>query len=342
MSRIKILSLLLLIGALIAAGLVIKNKNTDDSDQPVVKQKMTLALDWTPNTNHTGIFVAKENGWYGEENIDLEILPYSSSSPSDVLVASGKADVGIGFTEGVVSAAASDSPVVSIAAIIAGNTSSIVTRAKDNIKSLAELDGKVYGGYGAPYEEPVMSQAIKNDGGEGKFERVVVNTAPLDALESGKVDFVWVYDGWEGIEAKRRGFEISQFPIVQHGIPDYSTPNIITSPQEITEKSDLLERFMRATIRGYEFARANPDEAARKLIEANPDGTFPDEQLVYESQRYLSPHYQVQGKTWGLQDPKLWRDYPEFMVNNKAVLDVSGDPVESIDYESLYTNRFLE
>lgn len=341
MSKFKILSFIVLTGVLIVAGLIAKNQNDSQTDKPQPKQKVTLALDWTPNTNHTGIYVAEQNGWYDEENIELEIVPYSTT-PSDVLVSSGKADVGIGFTEGVVSSAAGDSPVVSIATIIANNTSSVAVRASDNINSLAELDGKIYGGYGAPYEEPVMKQAIKNDGGEGKFKQVVVDTSPLDALESGKVDFVWVYDGWEGIQAKRRGFEIKQFPIIEHGIPNYSTPNIITSPQAISEKSELLERFMKATIRGYEFARINPDEAARILIEAVPKGTFPDEDLVYESQKYLSPLYQEDGKTWGLQNPELWQKYPEFMVQNKAVLDVSGKPIDSIDFEALYTNRFIE
>lgn len=342
MSNFKILIVILAVVIIGGTGwLIAKNKNDNNkTDQP--KDKVTLALDWTPNTNHTGIYVAQQNGWYAEENIELEIVPYSSSSPSDVLVASGQADVGIGFTEGVVASAATDSPVVSIAAIIAHNTSSIATRAEDNIESLSELDGKIYGGYGAPFEEPVMSQAIQNDGGEGEFEQVVVDTAPLDALESGKVDFVWIYAGWEGIEAKRRGFEIKQFPVVEHGIPDYSTPNIITSPQAMAEKPDLLERFMNATARGYEFARLNSGEAARLLIEANPAGTFPDEALVYESQDYLSPRYQDEGENWGVQDPEFWRNYPEFMVSQKAVLDVSGNPVGSLDFESLYTNQFLQ
>lgn len=340
MRNIKTLIIVIVIVTVGAVGLLL-TKDKKDNSQAQSKQKITLALDWTPNTNHTGIYVAKQNGWYADENIDLEIIPYSTT-PSDVLVSAGKADVGIGFTEGVVSSAGGDSPVVSIATIIAHNTSSIAVRDSDNINSLAELDGKIYGGYGAPYEEPVMKQAIKNDGGEGRFKQVVVDTSPLDALESKKVDFVWIYDGWEGIEAKRRGFEIKQFPVTEHGIPDYSTPNIITSSQTILEKSDLLERFMKATSRGYEFARSNPDEAAKILIEATPDGTFPDEQLVHESQQYLSSHYQDEGKKWGLQNPKLWNDYPKFMVQNQAVLDVSGNPVDNVDFDSLYTNRFIE
>lgn len=337
MSNIRILIIILAVVAVGTAGFILAKDK--DQDQP--KQKITLALDWTPNTNHTGIYAAKQNGWYDEEDIELEIVPYAATSP-DVLVSSGQADVGIGFTEGVVSSAAGDSPVVSVASIIAHNTSSVATRSGDNISSLAELDGKIYGGYGAPFEEPVMKKAIQNDGGKGEFRQVVVDTAPLDALESKKVDFVWIYDGWEGIEAKKRGFEIKKFPIIEHGVPDYSTPNIITSPQAISEKSDLLDRFMKATARGYEFARTNPDEAARLLIEANPAGTFPDEELVYESQRYLSPLYQDEGKAWGVQDSQLWLNYPQFMVEQKAVLDVSGKPADSLDFDSLYTNQFLE
>lgn len=338
MSNFKILIVVVAVVVIGAAGLLIA-RNNSEPEQP--KQKVTLALDWTPNTNHTGIYIAKHQGWYEENNIDLEIVPYSSAS-SDALVSSGKADVGIGFTEGVVSSAAGDSPVVSIAAIIARDTSSIATRAEDNINSLAELDGKIYGGYGAPYEDAVMKQVIRNDGGEGEYRQVIVDTAPLDALESDKVDFVWIFDGWDGIEAKRRGFDIKQFPVTEHGIPDRSTPNIITSPQLISDDPDMLERFMEATIRGYELAISDPEEAARMLIEANPEGTFPDEELVYESQKYLSDRYKQEGEAWGYQDPELWRNYPEFMLRQDAILDVSGEPVDSLDFESLYTNRFVE
>src|SRR5437660_1373916 len=118
---------------------------------------MTLALDWTPNTNHTGIYVALAKNWYRDQRIDLKLLPYSSSVTPDTLVANGKADVGIGFTEGVVADAAVNQPVVSIAAIIQHNTSALVTLASSGITRPRDLDGKTYGGFGAPYETPVIS-----------------------------------------------------------------------------------------------------------------------------------------------------------------------------------------
>src|SRR2546426_9507692 len=128
---------------------------------------MNLALDWTPNTNHPGIYVALAQNWYRAEGIDLHLLPYSASVTPDVLVSTGKADVGVSFTEGIVADAAVGQPVVSIAAIIQHNTSAIVTLADSGLTRPSMLDGKTYGAFGAPYENGVGGGVIKLDGGKG-------------------------------------------------------------------------------------------------------------------------------------------------------------------------------
>ncbi len=101
---------------------------------------MNLALDWTPNTNHTGIYVALAQNWYRAEGIDLHLLPYSASVTPDVLVSTGKADVGVSFTEGIVADAAVGQPVVSIAAIIQHNTSALVTLADSGLTRPSDLE----------------------------------------------------------------------------------------------------------------------------------------------------------------------------------------------------------
>src|SRR3989344_7655940 len=126
---------------------------------------LTLAFDWTPNTNHTGLYVALHEKWYEEEGIELIILPYGSVSP-DVFVPSGAADLGISSTEAIVAAHAAGAPVVSIAAIIARNTSSLAVRKDSGITRPSQLEGKIYGGYGAPYEEPVIGTIIQSDRSE--------------------------------------------------------------------------------------------------------------------------------------------------------------------------------
>ncbi|MGH7245929.1 MAG: ABC transporter substrate-binding protein, partial [Candidatus Levyibacteriota bacterium] len=301
----------------------------------------TVALDWTPNTNHTGLYVALEKGWYKSEGLHVVILPYSSSVSSDVLVASGKADVGVSSTENIVADKALENPVVSIAAIIAHNTSAIITRSDENIKSPKDLDGKTYGGFGAPFESAVVSQIIKHDGGKGDFKNVVLATDAMQALQTKQIDFVWVYEGWEVIQAKREKLDVTVFPITKYGIPDYYTPNLITSPEELQEKKELLTKFMQATEKGYMYAIENPAEAAKILLTNAPKGTFPDAGLVEESQKFLSAKYKDVDKPWGIQSDAFWQNYPHFMLQSKSILDAKGRPVTTLDFHGLYTNEFL-
>lgn len=302
---------------------------------------MSLALDWTPNTNHTGIYVALAKGWYRDEGIDLKLLPYSSNVSPDTLVSSGKADVGISSTESIVADAATGQPVVSVAAIVQHNTSALVTRADSGLTRPRDLDGKVYGGFGAPYESAVVSEIIKKDGGKGTFKNITLDVGAMEALKAKRIDFVWIFEGWEGIQAQRDGIKLNIFPITKNGVADYYTPTIITGPNQIKQKTDLLRKFMAATSRGYEFARTNARAAAQMLLDTAPRGTFPDPGLVFASQSYLSPRYADPGRQWGWQDAAAWHGYPDFMLKAGAITDTAGKPIKNLNFDTLYTNDFL-
>ena len=334
--------LLLIACVLVAYGFLTWQKRAPSPASAQLLIPLSLALDWTPNTNHTGIYVALANKWYEEEGIDLTILPFSEAVLPDVVVASGKADIGIGSTEGVVADAAAGAPVVSIAAIMPHGTSALAVLKSSGITRPAELTDKIYGGFGAPFEEPVINTIIRNDGGDGTFKNVTLRIEALNALKSRRIDFAWIFLGWEGVQAQREGIDLTTFPITAYGIPDYSSPDIITSPETLAKKTDALRRFMRATARGYEYAREHPREAAQFLINAAPPGTFPDSALVLQSQAYLSPRYAEAGKKWGMQSKQAWHDYPKFMLDNKAVIDVNGKPVTSLNFDALYTNELLQ
>ncbi len=336
---------ILLLLAVVGAFLIQQQRNnassatTSHGSQKLTP--MTLALDWTPNTNHTGIYVALQNHWYEDQGIDLKLQPYSSNVSPDVLVSSGKADVGISSTESIVADAAVNQPVVSIAAIMQHNTSALVTLKNSGITRPRDLDGKVYGGFGAPYEGAVVSEILKKDGGQGKFKNVTLDVNAMQALESHRVDFAWVFEGWEVIQAQRQGIQLNVFPITDYGVADYYTPNIITSPNEIKQKSDLLRRFMAATKKGYEYTRTHVQESAQDLLAKAPKGTFPDPGLVLASQEYLSPRYADTGRPWGMQDAAAWHGYPAFILNSGGVQDASGKTVKSLNFDAMYTNQFL-
>ncbi len=301
----------------------------------------SVALDWTPNTNHTGIYVAIQKGWYMDVGLDVKILPYSQVS-ADTLVSTGKADTGISSTENIIAGAATGNPVVSIAAITQRNTSGLIVLAESGINSPRDLDGKIYGGFGLPYEQAVVSKVIQADDGTGEFQNITLETAAMQALESKKIDFVWVYKGWDALIAEHQGLKTKFFPITDYGIPDYYTPNIITGTQQIKNKKDDLRKFMKATSRGYEFARTDPKEAAQILIDANSKETFPNAEIVIKSQEFLSKAYADRDKAWGVQSRGYWQNYPEFMLKNNAVTDSKGKVITKLDLEKLYTNEFLE
>ncbi|NWJ46340.1 MAG: ABC transporter substrate-binding protein [Chloroflexi bacterium] len=305
-------------------------------------ETLSLALDWVPNTNHTGIYVALAKGWYAEEGIDLKILPYSEAATPESLIASGKAELGIGAAEGIVSAAAAGQSLVSIAAIIQKDTSALVTLKNSGLTSPKMLVGKKYAGFGASYEEPVINSMIKFDGGNGTFENITANVFGYEAVLNKQADFVWIFEGWDEIEAKLRGIDLNVIPITKYGVPDRYTPLIETSADVISKKSDALKRFMKATVRGYEYSITNPKDAADLLINSNPAGTFSNKELVYKSQDYLSPKYKEGATQWGSQTLKMWTDYPRFMFQAGILKDADNKPLtKELDYNKLFSNEFL-
>jgi ABC-type nitrate/sulfonate/bicarbonate transport system substrate-binding protein len=303
---------------------------------------VALALDWTPNTNHTGIYVALQKGWYREEGIDLTLTPYGSVAPEQ-LVATGHAQFAVSFVESVTQGRAASQPLVSIAAIIQHNTSALVSLKRSGLDSVASLAGKRYAGFGAPYEQPVVSQVLKcANAPSTSFQNITTQLDPIEALKSGQFDFAWIYLGWEGIEAQRQGLPLNVFPVTQYCIPDYPSPVIISSEQFMHAHPDLVRRFLAATARGYEYAIAHPQEAANLLIQGAPAGTFSDTGLVYDSQNYLSPRYAQGARCWGAQTLQVWTDYPRFMYQSGSLSDASGKPLsQPPDYAAAFTSQYL-
>jgi len=311
---------------------------------PVTKKSLTtvtLALDWTPNTDHTGVYTALAKGWYKEQGIDLKILPYSSTVYVSTLLDSKKADIGIMTTEDVVAEAAAGRPLVEIGSLLQHNPSGLIVRQDSGITSPRGLDGKIYGGFGSPVADAIVKSAIKYDGGQGQFQNVVLNIEAMQALESKKIDFVWGFEGWELMEAKKDGIKTNFFPITSYGVPDAPTLAFSVTPDKLKKDGDLLKRFITATARGYEDAVKNPHADAQLLINDAPKGTFPDTALVFDSQTFVSTQYTNKAGQWGIQDPKAWANYAQFILDTGTVSDSANKPVKSLNFAPLYTNQYV-
>lgn len=307
----------------------------EGQEQPAEQEELkeiTLVLDWTPNTNHTGLYVAQDQGYFEEQGLDVEIV-LPGESGANQLVAAGRADFGISAQEQLTEARVQDIPIVSIAAIIQHNTSGFASPVEKEIESPADFEGKTYGGWGAPVEEAVIESLMKQE--NASVEEVeFVNMGDTDFFTAVErdIDFAWIYYGWTGVEAELRDIDLNMIYLTDYSEKlDYYTPVLTASEETINNDPETVEAFVAAVSQGYQYTIDNPEDAAEILIEAVPDL---DPELVRASQEWLSPRYQDDAEQWGIQNQETWENYAEWMYEN----DLLDAELEAGD---AFTNEFL-
>jgi len=303
-------------------------------------EDVTLQLDWTPNTNHTGFYVAQQEGFYEEDGINLKILPYSEAA-ADTIVGAGKANCGITSQDNLPVAVEAGTNEVSVMPILQHQVNALIVKQDSEFKSPKDLSGATYGGFGLPFEEPVVNEMIKDDGGSGDVKNVILNTGAYEAVYNGQVDTSLAFKTWELIEAADRGIELREFPVQDYGVPDTYNVVLACNGDWLKENPELAKAFVQATAKGFEFAVEDPKAAAKILIEANP-GAFPTEQLVYQSADMLAKsYYDDQEGNFGCQTKERWTEYPTWLYEQGILVDSSGKPLTSPpDYSTFYTNEF--
>ncbi|OZF53067.1 ABC transporter permease [Rhodococcus sp. 14-2470-1a] len=309
---------------------------TNDSDT------IRFALDWTPNTNHTGLYVALQEGYFADAGLNVEVLPYNNTS-SDTLVDSGNAEFGISTQSSTVFAKAAGAQIVSVLAPLQHWATAIGVRAdRDDIPSPKALDGKVYAGFGDTGEKAGLRQVIQNDGGRGEYETVVLGTSAYEAVYSGTADFTVSYLAWEGIEAEHSGTPMKYFENTDYEFPDAYAITISGNENWLADNPDEAGKFVQALQRGYQLAADDPDRAAQDVIDANP-GTFTDESLVFESQRMLADKYMRDGDgEVGTQNIDKWTEYSKFLYDNGVLVDENGAPLTSEpDWSTYFTDEYV-
>jgi ABC-type nitrate/sulfonate/bicarbonate transport system substrate-binding protein len=299
---------------------------------PKSSTQVTLSLDWVPNTNHTGIYVALEKGYYSEEGLEVEVQIPADPAAALRQVATGHTEFGVSFQEEVTVSRANDIPVVSVAAIIQHNTSAFAARKGAGISRANDFEGRRYGSYGLPLEPPVIEGLMRCDGGDyGQVEIVDVGFDAFPALLNGQVDFIWIFLAWDGIQAELMGHELDTIPLYGSCIPDYYTPVVIAGESTIVERPELVRSFLKGTARGYEYAISHPEEAAEILLKHAPEN---DPELVRLSQAWLSPRYRDDAPQWGWQEAGVWQSFSGWLYER-------GLLPREISPEAAFTNEFL-
>ena len=300
------------LAAAFAVGASAEEKDTEN---------ITFCLDWTPKTNHTGIYVAQAQGYYEEAGLDVEIVQPPEDG-SALMCAAGQAQFAIQAQDTMAASLALDDPlgITAVAAVIQHNTSGIISRAGDGIDTPAGLTGKTYSTWESPIELAMLENVVNGDGGDFSKVTLIPNdiTDEPAALAAHQTDAIWVFEGWGYINSEVEGVECDYFNFADvNPVFDYYTPVIIANNDYLESNPEQARAFMEATAKGYEYAAEHPEEAADMLIAGDNTGSLKGaEELVKKSQEFLSAKYIDDADSWGVIDADRWNAFYSWLYEN--------------------------
>lgn len=320
------------------------------SSSPRDLREVTFMLSWVPDTNHIGVYVAKNKGWYEEAGLDVSIVGVAQAG-AEQAVNTGLADFALGPMSNIGTLALKGVDLMQVLQVqqkpsaiwcaLASNTA--IQRPKD-------LDGKIFATFGANEDYAIAQRMVQADGGTGDFDTVTVGTSTFQVLQSGQADFGGFYSTWEGVQAELEGPELRCFHAEEYGVP--GNPNeigIIAKRQTIEEEPEFVRAFVQATQRGYEYAYAYPEEAADILVteaaQANIDPEFAKASMrfILEEEYWGDPAKIADGSfILGTPDIQGAQEYYDFIAEAGLYEDENGKKTDKAPQAGeLATGEFL-
>ncbi len=282
--------------------------------------EVTVVLDWTPNTNHAGLFLAEEMGYYYDAGLKVNIIQPPEGG-AETLVAAGKAQFGVSFQDSMAPALSADEPldIVAVAAISQHNLSGIISRGDKGIYSFKDMENKSYATWGSPIEQTIIKYCMTEEGGDFTKLKMIDSTVTdvLTALETDMIDTVWVYEYWDVVKADVEGYDYSyiDFKSVDE-LMDYYTPVIITSGAYAKKNSDIVKRFLTAVKRGYEECASDLEKGADALCKA--DKTL-EREMVIRSLDLMQNYFLDDRGEWGYVDKDRWNGFYGWLYDNALI-----------------------
>lgn len=293
-------------------------------------------LDWVPNTNHTGLYVAQKLGYDKELGFSLNIKRPPEGSTTE-LIASGKdAAFGISFQDTLAKKFEKDDRIQVIATIINNNTSGIISKKSLNINSPADMSNHSYGTWDDPIEKSIINKIMQNENKNIDDVKLVPNTADnsVIGIENNMFDTAWVYYAWDVILAQHMKVDNNFFFIKDYANElNFYSPVIIANKEFISKNEELTKKVMTAIKKGYIYAIDHPKEAAEILIENAPE-LADKKEFVIKSQEWLAKEYAASKENWGIIDKNRWDNFYNYLYENKLInVDLTK--------KELFTNKYI-
>jgi putative hydroxymethylpyrimidine transport system substrate-binding protein len=276
---------------------------------------ISIALDWFPNANHAGLFLAEATGQFDAAGLDIALV--TPADPTTVLqtVAAGRDTFGISYQPDVLLARAADVPAVAIAALVPRPLLGVMSLKESGIARPADLAGRKVGYTGIPSQEAFLKTMLEADGvSMDDIELINVEFNLLPALISGQAEATMgAYWTHETIVAEREGYAVDLMRVEDWGVPIYNELVVVTSEETWQQRGEMVEQVLAVIRDGYLAAAADQEAALDALIAAYPEA---DSEVEQEGLALLAELWAQPSPGFGVLVREQWAEFAAWMLAN--------------------------
>lgn len=303
------------------------SESADTKDKKDLRE-VNVVLDWYPNAIHTFLYTAIERGYYEDEGLDVKIRFPSNANDALSMVAAGKAEIGMYYQQDLIQAVANQkAPIRSVGAIVQSPLNIILSLKDKNITSPKDMVGKTIGYGGTVLSESLVKCMMEYVGADASDVNMVdVGFDLMSSMTTGNVDAtIGCLVNHEVPQMEEEGFELNYFPVSGYGIPNYYEEVFLTNNKLLEEEPDVVAGFLRASKKGFDDFKADPDGCLAILMNNQNEANFPLTQSVEEqSCATLLPLMETEDAEFLSQTEECWQENIDWMLEN-GLIDKSVD-----------------
>ncbi|MEM9674420.1 MAG: ABC transporter substrate-binding protein [Bacteroidota bacterium] len=312
--------------------------------------KLKVALDWTPNVIHAGLYVAQINNLWKDSGLEVEYISVEIDNyqkKTTQRLAEGEVHIALSPSEHLLDyrlLQKEQYPIKAIATVMQQETSAFVTLPDIGIIRPSQLDGKTYGGYKTQLEKELLTSLIQQDSGKGEINLVTPPRLEVfEAFLQKQFDVAWVFMPWEGVIAERRGKKLNAFRLHDYQIPYGYSPILMAREDVLNESQEAFQVFLEAVSQGYQRAAAAPEETAQLLVSHIDHPNFQDLDFIIQAMQVIAPSFLNDQQQWGIMQASRWSTYVQWLSEHQLLqrYDSRQISAEQINIASLYTNDML-
>jgi ABC-type nitrate/sulfonate/bicarbonate transport system substrate-binding protein len=336
-ARSRFTSLALIVFGVLGTAVCAAGASAEPTRGRAANETVRIALDYSANVNYLGIYVALEKGWFARQNITVKIIPYANT-PAETLVESGNTDLGISYPPDVIINRAKGLRYRAVAALAARNTTALAVLASSSYTRPAQLDGKLYGGFGIASDQPLVSAVLRGDGvAKPSFKQVVLNTDVIDALAKHRIQYTAVFGGIDDVTAELQGVRLRLFPFRKYLGAAGGYPNVVfvAGDSTIAKRGDALRRTLKALAQGYAYSARHPADAEKILIETNRTALGKSAKIVAATGNATAKTFLESDGRWGALSARAFTGLERILAKGGLVKGTLPAPSD------LFTNALL-